>query len=553
MVAIITNKFRFLQAQIFKDALETSSPTSPKHYLFVGRPQPWSSVTINPDLVPDVPSDTVFDEKRTWDNIMGLKRILPGNSSYVIPRWNWDVSGQTVYAPYSDKDPNLFLHPTTTEIAQAQVGGYTPGSFYVINQYFQVFKCLSNNGGAKSTVEPVADESNPLLEITLADGYTWKYMFTVQAADAVKYLSDHWIPVKLLTADDLSAQWDVQQGAANTGVIDSIQIVSGGSSYDRVLNNTSIGTIETVGPNQAIGAPASSASSINGWYVGATLWVVAGTGVGSNSKIISYLGSTKQFVLENSLNVDNTSQFQVLPTVTISGDGSGAVAKALVNFSAPNAITNVQVINPGSGYNYATATITGANSGFNLATVNVVLPPPGGHGSNPVEELGAYYVMINVKLDYSEGDGDFPISNDYRQIGIVRAPEQYGNPGVPFTGLTAAASGRLVLNGQTISGNFATDSIVTSASGASGWIIEIKDNAINSSNKDLVYVQIPETGYEPFLDGETVSSGAAAANILSQINPEVQKYTGDIIYFENRRPVLRAPDQIEVIKCIIQF
>lgn len=551
MVAIITNKFRFMQAQIFKDALEDDSVSAPKHYLFVGRPQPWTTALLNADLIPDVPSDTSFNEKRLWDNMMGLKKILPNNTSFVIQRWNWDVTGQTVYVPYSDQDPNLFLHPTSSEITQGQLNGFTPASFYVMNQYFQVFKCLSNNGGAKSTVEPVADESNPLLVSTLADGYRWKYMFTVQTADAVKYLTDHWLPVKVLASDDGSAQWDVQQGAANTGVIDSIQIASAGTLYNRVLNTTTIENIGLVGPNQAVGAPSSSASSNNGWYAGATLWVVAGTGIGSYSKIISYLGTTKQFVLENTLSVDLSSQFQVLPTVTITGDGSGAVAKANVNFASPNGITNIQIINAGTGYNYATATVTGANSGSNLAQVTVVLPPPGGHGANPVEELGGHYVMINVKLDYSEGSGDFPISNDYRQIGIIRAPEQYNNPGVSFTGLTGSASARLTLTGASVLGTFASDAIVSESGGnASGWIIEVLENG---SNKDLVYVQIPETGFESFTNGQTVVAGTASGTILSQVNPEVQKYTGDIIYFENRRPVLRAPDQLESIRVIIEF
>ena len=34
---------------------------------------------------------------------------------------------------------------------------------------------------------------------------------------------------------------------------------------------------------------------------------------------------------------------------------------------------------------------------------------------------------------------------------------------------------------------------------------------------------------------------------------EVKKFEGEILYLENRRPILRSPDQIEDIKAIIEF
>ena len=35
------------------------------------------------------------------------------------------------------------------------------------------------------------------------------------------------------------------------------------------------------------------------------------------------------------------------------------------------------------------------------AEYRAVISPKGGHGSDPVEELGGFYVMINVRLDQS--------------------------------------------------------------------------------------------------------------------------------------------------------
>jgi hypothetical protein len=547
VVAIITNKFRLEQAKIFKEDLDDTSPTADNYYLFVARPQEWNTAPVNPDQIPDTPSDTIFSERRTWENMLGMKKILPGNSSFVIPRWNWDASGDTVYVAYSDQDPNMFQHPTPAEILDGNLNGYTPGSFYVMNQYFQVFKCIYNNAGEKSLVEPVADESQPLLLLTLADGYVWKYMYTIQTGDALKFLTDSWMPVKTLLVDDLTTQWAVQSGALSNGVVDSIQVVSPGSGYNRVLDTTTVENIGTVGPNQALGVPSSIASTNNAWYSGATLWVVAGTGLGTYSKIINYLGATKQFVLENTLTVDLTTQFQVLPTVDIVGDGTGAVARANVNFISPVGVESVTLVSPGTGYNYAVATVVGGISGTNYAQLAVVLPPESGHGADPVTELGGSYVMVSASLSYNEGTGDFPISNDYRQIGLIKNPEEFNNPSVLFTGLTGQATSRLTVN--TVVGAFTLDALLTESSPGSaiGFLVEVLGS-------DLVYIQDTNTGFDSFTIGNTVTSvGGASAVISALVNPEVQKYTGEIIYFENRRPIVRDPNQLERIRVIIAF
>ena len=60
--------------------------------------------------------------------------------------------------------------------------------------------------------------------------------------------------------------------------------------------------------------------------------------------------------------------------------------------------------------------ITGIGTGTG-GQVDVIIPHPG-HGADSVVELGAFRVMINAKLSYDEGAGDFPIDNDYRRIGL---------------------------------------------------------------------------------------------------------------------------------------
>lgn len=547
MTAIITNKFRTEAASSFKSKLDDSSPTADNYYLFIAKPTPWSKESVNPDDFPDTPLDTVSGEREIWENMLGVKKILPNNSSFVIRRFNWDSTLNTVYVAYSDQDANQFMHPTPSEIADGITNNYIPASFYVMNQFFQVFKCLSNNNKSKSLIEPVANESTPLVLLNLSDGYTWKYMFTLNTADSLQYLTDSWMPVKTLVADDGSTQWSVQQGALNTGVIDSIIVENGGSGYNRVLDTTTVENIGVSGPNQTIGVPSNvNASSNNAWYSGATVWITAGTGLGSSSKVLNYLGSTKEFVLETTLTIDLTSQFQILPTVNIVGDGINAKAKALVNFISPSSIISVQLINQGVGYNYATCTITGGISGSNFATVVAVLPPEQGHGADPVAELGGTFLMISTKISYNEGSGDFPISNDYRQLGIIKNPAVYNDVNTKFTGLTGKASTRLNLS--SVVGSFTLDSVISENSPGTAQAI-VLEQLVN----DLNIIQDRTTGFDDFTVSNIITAVGASGTISSIVPPEIEKYTGDVLYFQNRRRITRDPSQLETIRIIIAF
>ena len=61
---------------------------------------------------------------------------------------------------------------------------------------------------------------------------------------------------------------------------------------------------------------------------------------------------------------------------------------------------------------------------------------------------------------------------------------------------------------------------------------------MNFANSDQVYV-----------DGSSVATAVS----LSASHPEVQRYSGEIMYIENRGAVTRAADQIEDIKLIIEM
>ena len=67
-------------------------------------------------------------------------------------------------------------------------------------------------------------------------------------------------------------------------------------------------------------------------------------------------------------------------------------------------------------------------------------------------------IMANIRLTYAEGQGDFPVDNDFRRIGIIKNPKLPA-PSTDFaTQETISAVYALKLNN--VSGSFSPDEVV---------------------------------------------------------------------------------------------
>ena len=202
--------------------------------------------------------------------------------------------------------------------------------------------------------------------------------------------------------------------------------------------------------------------------------------------------------------------------------------------------------NIGTNYDEALVAITGG--GGTGATGRAIISPPGGHGANMADELGAFFIMCNINLDSAEGSGDFPIDNDFRQLGLVRNPFNFGTT-TTATASTLQAT-RSIVYGSLAGGAFAVDEIITGGtSGTKAYI-----TSIDTGTSTIRYHQDATTGYGVFQASETISNaGAVTATVSSLGNPEVEKFSGEVLYIENRSAVARANSQIEDIKLVLEF
>jgi hypothetical protein len=269
----------------------------------------------------------------------------------------------------------------------------------------------------------------------------------------------------------------------------------------------------------------------------------------------------------------STSSGATISAIPIRGDGASGVASVVISSGA---IASATVTTAGTGYTYAyirTADIIaatnagGAGTGDNL---NVIIPPKGGHGANALKELGSFYVMLNKSLVGVEGTSDIGVANDFRRIGLLKNPTNFG------TSTVASASTRRQIYAavfSSVSGTFVADEEINQAStGAVGKVIEY-----DATNKLLYWYQtrFPDVGTASTgmlvafsganaITGQT-SSAAATPLVASSTdvngvsitsgysNPELAYDSGDILYVEERSPITRASDQTENIKLIIEF
>ena len=604
MAAIISDKFRIFNAKQFLESLtegatDTSSERS-RMYFFVGRPQPWrayleiysknataftvgdevyvgtyastsfratiaavydsailvydvfgsNGVNSAPPLgtalkcrtggaggsdtgatavsgvyryadenVPPLPLDNQTEKVGLYDEIIAAKRITDAFARTVVRRYNWDLVANPKFdmwkPDYSDTPGG------GGQIGKATATGATSiadAKFYVMNSAYEVFKCLyngenpSNSTGQNATEEPTVAGAN-------YDAATGLYTETTGAGYIWKYM--YTIPtddvLKFLSSDFMPI------------------VLPGNTSRTNVVSAAVAGACDVA--------------------------LIEDTGAGLPASQTLY--------------------------TSIKGDGTGGVVQFVTN--GAGGITSAAIQARGSGYTYANVLLGNGNlfsdAGLTSAVatasgatgaIEVVLPPLGGHGSDHETELNGKRVMTNIRLTYSEGSGDFPVDNDFRRIGIVADPYNYGTTSfatadtlsglkaVKITGATADYNVDETIV-QTVTGGTARGTVVSwtldSGSTTAGVLKYIQTSdahtdqgvvrAFESNGANAITGEASaasgnvDTGYASALLGSTFAAGLA--------NPEIENNSGNVIYIENRRLITRAPDQIEDIKLVIEF
>ena len=221
MPAIITNKFRIHNQEQFVESFSESAANV--YYLGIGRPQAYATATrpdsrtdnAGSDSAPLTPVDSIGDEFYHFDDMLAAKKVATSDISIVIPRRNWATA--TVYDYYRHDYGNRVTGGTSTQTAASGATSLFDATFYVMSSTFNVYKCLDNNSGANSTVEPTGTSSSIL---TTGDGYKWKFMYTLSATQQSNFLSTDFMAV---------ATNSTVSSAAVDGAVNIVKIKTAGS------------------------------------------------------------------------------------------------------------------------------------------------------------------------------------------------------------------------------------------------------------------------------------------------------------------------------------
>ena len=568
MAAIISEKFRIFNAKQFLESLSEASATN--MYFFVGRPQKWyayleiynvsgtfqvgetvtggglsgtvqevhadslliattnataapaagttitggtSSATAKASTyryatedAPPAPIDNQIEKAAVYDDLIAAKRITSTFARLVAPRYNWSLSTNPKFDMYR---PNYSPTPAGGGAIGVQTAlgssALSGSKYYVMNSNYEVFKCLYN-GQTPANPTGINATYEPKTSPTAGQGTYANGLFTESATGYIwKYM------YTLSTADVI---------AFLSSDFLPMGTYAGPAAVDGAIH---IAVIKDGGANMP-----------------------------TNGTVY----------------------------VPVDGDGTGAIVK--ITTSAGGAISSAEMYAAGTGYTYGNVRLVNGNiytdtALSNAATIaanatgaiEVIMSPEGGHGADLAAEFFAKRVMTNIRLTYAEGSGDFPVDNDFRRIGIIQDPYNYGTTTVASAS-TLRGTAALKLTG---SGDYTIDEEITQT--VSGGTAKGRVVSWDSTNGILKYFQSPDlhthngkvlafdhatnnvTGATSStarpIDGNQDTALADISFTDGKANPEIAPNSGDIVYIENRRQITRAADQIEDIKLVIEF
>ena len=294
--------------------------------------------------------------------------------------------------------------------------------------------------------------------------------------------------------------------------------------------------------------------------------------------------------------------------LTISGDGTGATATAIVSGGA---ITGITMTNVGTGYRHAVVTISGG--GGSGGVVRPVIGPIGGFGKDATNDLRSHYVTINTVFTGDES-GAIPDSNDFRQIAVVKNPIEKATESATISATGSMVVGnfyKILTIGNTTDANFATagstsgnpvvgeifKAIATTLTGSStGTIAQVAEASAyntcksvtipaslastyvadfafeahtsgtvgakgivveyNNTSGVLHYIQNESTGFGVInVNHFTRATGSSGAgNDVTAVGaPLINHHQGDVMFIENRTATTRSAGQVETVRLIIAF
>jgi len=489
-----------IKSKIINDIIKDVSNPSSNYYIGFGKTLSWPDEN-NPDPANSSISTSFYDVSK---NLLFGKRLSMSDFAFVTTKHQWTSS--TVYAQYDDTDANLY-----------------DKAFYVITSVNQVYKCLFNNYGAPSTVEPPSFATYNNRDFDTSDGYKWKYMYTVDDLHASKFITDTYIPI--LPENQVTVY--AERGAIHVVPISNqgVNYTTGTGSIDEVINSTNFKLAN------------SAATANTGAYNQSTMYIYENSGKGNYATVSNYVvNSSGKYVSTYTPieGVDSTSLFVISPQVVITGDGTGAAAYSVVDANTGN-VVSINMITRGINYTTANVSIV-ANSYFGSgATAYAIISPKDGHGANSFTELGCKTIGISATTSRND---NFPSWGQYRQVSFLYNPTASSN-GTLFQDASFNQMTNFGILVPPTSPMTKGETVVGFSSGAEATVAYM--------NTTSLYVVYDSGNFQPYETLTSVDTGKTC--IISTINnKDLIPYSAELYYYKNIQEISRTGINSEEVK-----
>lgn len=333
------------------------------YYYVFGRTKAWPTVQIvspstnavtpvSNDTIPPSVSDTYSYELETRRDIQYVKIINPQDVCLLANRYDWTLG--KIYDQYDEYSEDRLAYSGATQLAFAQ--------FYVLTDELNVYKCLYNNKDNPSSVKPTG--TSPYA-FTTADGYIWKFLYSVPLSLRNKFLQPKYIPIVTSLNDQFYS----------SGAIKSYRIDEKGSGY--IKNTWKVKSVRVL-------------TGGSGYTTGTVLqFTDAPTGGTSATAVVASVGTP----VGNIISVNVTQQgsgYIIQPTLSIVSAPAGAQgATFLVEYEKTNANGTTEVIITGDGYNEANP--------YSIKSISIT-----NRGSFASVPSGALFAYPSPKVSYGQ-------------------------------------------------------------------------------------------------------------------------------------------------------
>lgn len=367
------------------------------------------------------PSDSVKSKRGFLERTLFAKKVIESDIHFMIKYYPWQV-GQS-YVEYDDEAD------LTGQRFYAVVGPNDNDT-----GDYRVYKCLNNNNGAIANTPPNYDVTNSNQIYSTADGYVWKFMYSISSLEFDAYNAIGYIPITptptpnnpvpttqstvsdvVVTNPDDNFGYTVERGAFALSPFQSgVIIVEPSTEYSPIRNYYTGQYLYSTNPNDGV----------------SRLWVITYYDYNVNTGNAEIRVGTELITGAVSPDISgaaSNANFQIFPRIDVIGDGSGAVAIPRIT---NNRIQTLTVLKEGSDYTNATALVVDPAYSFDpedttttdiRAEIRPRLSPAGGHGFNLIDEFRckhfSLYAYITAEDNTMIGD-----VNTYGGVGIVRTP-----------------------------------------------------------------------------------------------------------------------------------